>query len=117
MIQWLRDPTNLTAISTAVIAAFTCALFIATYRQLRHLQREFNATHRPKMVVHAIVLPDSDDGKVQAVLVCFNKGKTIARNVTVYGDILRTNSLPVDSRRSQVWGPRDIGRGIKMRAQ
>jgi hypothetical protein len=44
------------AFSTAVIGAFTILLFFATYGQLRHLRREFHASHRPKLVIRALDL-------------------------------------------------------------
>jgi hypothetical protein len=58
---WSFKPEAWTAIATIVIAAFTCTLWLATSRQARltrqaiNLSREeFNATHRPRLIIHFI---------------------------------------------------------------
>ena len=64
--NWLVDPTNLTAISTVVIAIFTVVLAVVAYVQARLLRKsidlaraEFLSTHRPRIVVREVYL----DGK------------------------------------------------------
>jgi hypothetical protein len=60
---WIGDSEHLEAASTAIIAIFTATLFFATFGQLRHLKRsvalardEFNAAHRPHIVVRGTTL-------------------------------------------------------------
>jgi hypothetical protein len=64
---WIGQEGRVTAISTVVIAIFTGTLFFATFGQLGQLKKsidlasaEFNATHRPKLVVRYIHMTTID---------------------------------------------------------
>jgi hypothetical protein len=65
--SWIRDPNNLTAISTLVIATFTIVLAWVSYCQARLIRKsidlartEFISTHRPRIVLRDIHLIDGD---------------------------------------------------------
>lgn len=65
--SWIRDPSNLTAISTLVIAAFTIVLAWASYWQARLIRKsidlartEFVSTHRPRIILRDIHVVDDD---------------------------------------------------------
>jgi hypothetical protein len=83
---WFTDPTNLTAISTAVIAAFTIVLAIATIVQgsmtrtaINLARHEFLVTHRPKLRVRFVHGPEpTDDSKWAFKVYLANIGDTIA---------------------------------------
>jgi len=78
--NWIRDPNNLTAISTLVIAAFTVVLAWVSYCQARLIRKsiglatkEFVASHRPRIILRNA---DFQDGDVLYMLV--NIGDTKA---------------------------------------
>ena len=89
IFKWLFDPTNLTAISTLTIAAFTGALIAVGWCQA-HLTRktidlardEFIATHRPRVVLKEIrdTKPGSfaDGKKAYIEIVLANAGESLA---------------------------------------
>ncbi len=59
--NWVRDPNNLTAVSTLVIAAFTIVLAWVGYCQARLIRRsidlaraEFVSTHRPRLILRNV---------------------------------------------------------------
>jgi hypothetical protein len=80
----------LNASSTMVIGLFTLALFFATYGQLRHLRREFNATHRPRIRVRFIQdLGVNVNDFWRGGLIISNVGETDATILTVAYDIAR----------------------------
>jgi hypothetical protein len=61
--NWIRDPNNLTAISTSIIAAFTIVLAWVGYCQARLIRKsidlarqEFIAAHRPKLRMRRVSL-------------------------------------------------------------
>ena len=74
-----RETIN--AFSTAVIAAFTILLFFATHGQLRHLRREFHASHRPKLVIRALDLSWIGD-KTTISFDLINEGEAEAFQIT-----------------------------------
>ncbi len=89
----------LNAASTLVIGLFTLALFFATYGQLRHLRRDFNATHRPEIIVHSVehatdTTPETRDPAIGARITYFNKGTSAAKDVVIDARIIPINGDP-----------------------
>jgi hypothetical protein len=74
----------MTAFASILIAAFTATLWVTNGRQLRLARDEFNATHRPRIVVRDARLANPGD-KEDSGLVDFdvaNAGETPARIVS-----------------------------------
>lgn len=107
---WLLDPNNLTAISTVVIAIFTVVLAIVGGRQAQLTRQaielardEFNATHRPHIIVLSLDTvydgeePD-DRGSVMvragALLRFVNAGKGTATTTEIGVTISRDSPRP-----------------------
>lgn len=83
--DWVKDPNNLTAISTLIIALFTVVLAIVGWCQARLINKsiklardEFNATHRPKIIARAFDLlsgpPISSRDNFDIVFIAHNAG-------------------------------------------
>jgi hypothetical protein len=97
VLEWIRDPNNLTAISTFVIAAFTIVLAGVGYCQSRLIRKsidlarqEFAATHRPRIVVRFIQGPLHDENEFEFVRVTWvNKGETDGTIVAIGHDLAR----------------------------
>ena len=97
VLEWIRDPNNLTAISTFVIAAFTIVLAGVGYCQSRLFRKsidlarqEFTATHRPRIVVRFIQGPLHDENGFEFVRVTLvNKGETGGTIVAIGRDLAR----------------------------
>lgn len=132
-IAWIGDPINLTAISTAVIAGFTVALVWVSYCQARLIGKsiklardEFNATHRPRIRVHAaefkrIPAPASADkndvsDRLGASLVCFNIGASTAVKIEVRGQIFAGANFALDVQRPLIKAFDNVVSGGKFRA-
>ncbi len=124
--SWIADPDHLTAIATAVIAVFTVVLVCVTRYQAKltrdsiDLGRdEFAATHRPKIIVHAVefvrVRGQDQIDRLGASILCFNKGTTAAENVDVRGEILIRTDLGVDIQRPIVKTFPQVASGTKLR--
>lgn len=122
---------ELTALSTLAIAVFTVILAVASGLQFcgvmmsireskraakvqarltRHeialAREEFNATHRPKIRIHAIEFQrvpntegDDDWDRVGAIFLCFNTGESPAKNVEARGQILAVANTPINVQR------------------
>ena len=74
-----RHREVINAFSTLVIAAFTLTLFLATFGQLKHLRREFIATHRPRLRVRRVdQVQFAVNAPVQATITVANIGDTDA---------------------------------------
>jgi hypothetical protein len=82
---------EMTAWATVIVALFTGTPFLATAGQYRQLRRsvdlardEFNATHRPKIILHAVETAtdvqsaDSREPTIGASIIYFNVGDTPA---------------------------------------
>jgi hypothetical protein len=107
IIKWLADPVNLTAISTVVIALFTIILAIVGYCQarltrdtIRLARDEFNATHRPEIIVRNVgYVADPEDNRMRLIarIVIVNKGASRAHIINLSGIILTpTDELTAD---------------------
>src|ERR1700688_3673164 len=128
IFSWIRDPNNLTAISTAVIAAFTIILAGVGYCQARLIRKsinlaraEFNATHRPKIRIHVAEfkhLPpkiEGDSNRAGASVLCFNVGESAAMNVEVRGQIFAGSNFSIDVQRPLIMTVPKLESGIKLR--
>jgi hypothetical protein len=95
-VYWIRDPNNLTAIATAVIAAFTAALTWVSWRQARLIRKEFIATHRPRVIIRFIQGPNYGgndiDSAIESIWVTVaNVGSSEAKIIEFGGDLARRN--------------------------
>jgi hypothetical protein len=123
-----------TALATVAIAIFTVFLVIVTERQAnltrdtaRLAREEFNATHRPKIKIHAAELKrippeikrdEADDwGRLGADLICFNVGESTALRVEVRGQILAGAGFAIDVQRPLVKKIDEVSSGQKFRAE
>jgi hypothetical protein len=97
----------ITAAATVAIGWFTATLWRATTEQgrvtnaaLQLARDEFNATHRPEIVVHAVEFApiaydaDSQDCRIGANIFYFNKGRAPATIVAIKAGITRRRGLP-----------------------
>jgi hypothetical protein len=122
------------ALAAIAVAAFTFTLWISTSTQakltgdsIKLAREEFNATHRPKIRVHAAELkrrpPEvkSDEAdeydRIAASLICFNIGESTAVNVEVRGEIFAGANFAVDVQRRLVATFPEILSGQKFRAE
>jgi hypothetical protein len=111
--------TVITALATVAIAWFTWTLWrattgtlAATQESIKLSREEFNATHRPKIKVHAaevkrfapeVMREEGDDWpRIGADLVCFNVGESAALRVEVRGQILAGAGFAIDVQRPLV---------------
>jgi hypothetical protein len=129
--EWTADhatvlATVVSAVAAVAIAFFTVSLSHATRGQLAKLgesiklaRDEFNATHRPEIIVHSIEfrrIPGEEEiDRIGASILCFNKGRAAAQNVEVRAHILVTNSLEIDVQRPLIKTFVEIPSGIKLR--
>lgn len=103
IICWVLDPTNLTAISTLGIFAFTIVLAGVGICQARLIRStidlardEFLSTHRPEIIVHnfEVAREATDDGEpIGAQFVVVNKGATAASILDIRAKIFMTANL------------------------
>lgn len=124
---------DLLAAATIVIALFTVILAIASDRQSRLTREsidlarnEFNATHRPKIVVHAAELRrdlskapgmQAEEYFLGASLLGFNVGESTAKSVEVRGQIFSGSNFAVDVQRPVVKTFEQVVSGTKLRAE
>jgi hypothetical protein len=118
---------GLTAVASFIIAAFTATLWVATKQQGRLTfetltlgRQEFIATHRPKIIIHAIEVKHNKGAKGEllgASILCFNKGRTVARRIEVRGAILVTEKLEIDVQRQLIKEEPGVASGQKMRVE
>jgi hypothetical protein len=94
---------SLTALGTFAVAVFTLTLWRVTDRTLRLSRDEFNATHRPKIVIHSVKYvpkrdPSGDEAKdeIGARVTFYNKGRSDAKITRIIYSI-RQRRLPLDS--------------------
>lgn len=117
---------TLTALATIAIAGFTLTLWLATTEQgrltretLKLARDEFNASHRPKIIIHSIEfrrIPGEEEiDRIGASILCFNTGNAAAEDVQVRGDILVTDSLSIDVQRPLLNTIAELPSGIKLR--
>ena len=99
-MRWLLDPNNLTAISTGIIAIFTIVLAavslyqgILTRRAITLGNREFVASHRPKLVIRDAYLhmPTPTNGGVDVSLAIANAGDGWAKIIESRLDLFIVN--------------------------
>lgn len=86
----------LTAIGTFVIAFFTLTLWAVTNNALRLARDEFNATHRPDIIVHNFEVSRDILHKGTAIgaqFIVVNKGTTEATILDIAGRIFMTDHL------------------------
>ncbi|MGA8499398.1 MAG: hypothetical protein WB764_28220 [Xanthobacteraceae bacterium] len=91
---------------TAILAIATIGLGIGTFFQIKLGRAEFNATHRPKIIIHAIEFRrvphndgDDDWDRVGVIFLCFNTGESPAKNVEARGQILAVADTPINVQR------------------
>jgi hypothetical protein len=129
-----RNKDDINAWATLTIAAFTAILSIFTVRLARSTKiaadaarqasetarQEFNATHRPKIIVHVAefkhLRSETEDGVYYAgaSLLCFNIGESVAKNVEVRGKIIG-GKISLDVMRELLKEPFDMESGQKAR--
>lgn len=83
---------GITALASILIAAFTATLWITNGRQLRLARDEFNATHRPRIIVHTFEVA-YEDHSVGAQFKVVNKGVSPATILTISDKIFATRAL------------------------
>ena len=90
-----------------------------TRETLKLARDEFNASHRPKIIIHSIEfrrIPGEEEiDRIGASILCFNTGNAAAEDVQVRGDILVTDSLSIDVQRPLLNTIAEIPSGIKLR--
>jgi hypothetical protein len=109
----------ITAIATTIVSAFTIVLAYSTRYQgrltreaIKLARDEFNATHRPRIIIHSVELayeaPENDEGeeRIGASVIYFNVGDTPARITAVTGNI--------QSRRSPFASGLGTGIGVRL---
>jgi hypothetical protein len=84
-----------------LLVVFTALLAVVAYKQVRLARDEFIATHRPKIIVHAVEISRDDGGegaeeKIGASVIYFNVGDTPAQIVAINAKISRYR-LPLQS--------------------
>ncbi len=94
----LADYTLGLFVATAVLVFATIGLLIVTAFQAYQGRAEFNATHRPELVIHSLVpIHSGEAGETVAVIVVyFNKGRGTAKGIERYGYITN-RTLPLQS--------------------
>jgi hypothetical protein len=100
---WERTTTDPVAlftfglfVFTTVLAASTVGLWHATWRSVTLGRDEFNATHRPKIIVHSLehaTIAD-DEERLGVTLTYVNIGATRGRIVEIGSTITTTLSVP-----------------------
>lgn len=115
------------ALAAVAVAAFTFTLWIATDQQARLTgeniklaREEFIATHRPKIVIHAVEVTRRDVRDkilIGASILAFNKGESAAKNVEVRGEIFMGPRFAVDVQRPIVKTFSEVLSGQKLRAE
>ena len=94
----------LNAASTLVIGAFTLALFIATYGQLKHLNREFIATHRPRLRVRLVKMDEPSPGTVIRIHYrAVNVGESDAKKIRTKATVEIANVLGDNRDKPAIW--------------
>lgn len=100
VLGWIRDPSNLTAISTFIITLFTVVLAVVGYVQARLIRMsidlaraEFISTHRPTIRLRRIkpILPIRPNERIEALIEAANIGATIATIFEIGVDIYVAN--------------------------
>lgn len=113
MWKWLADPQNLTAISSAVIAAFTIILAVVASVQAEFTRRaiglaraEFLATQRPRLVLREVHWDWAADGKSYVAYTLVNAGGSGCR---IEESVLRYRSDVEDPGVLDAAGVNEIG--------
>jgi hypothetical protein len=138
LLRWWNEvfdkPDAYVALFTALLFVSTVALWLATrglFRVTRDTvklaRQEFNATHRPKIKVHAAELKrippqvkqdEADElDRIAADLICFNIGESAATKVEVRGQILAGANFSIDVQRPIVKTVDEVLSGQKFRAE
>jgi hypothetical protein len=90
VMDWIRDPDNLTAVSTFVIAIFTIVLAVIGYVQARLIRKsidlaraEFISSHRPRLILREVqrLLPTGAQRNIELRYVVANIGSSEAEIV------------------------------------
>ncbi len=118
---WITDHATvlsavLSAISALIVAVFTGCLFWATSRQGKLLRRsidlsrdEFQATHRPKIIIREVFWDPEKRGNISVALVnCGTRDAEIKELVTEFG---RTDERPIMPAGANVTKPWVLQRG------
>lgn len=93
-LAWLhRWDVAFNLLATGVIAAFTATLWWTTHRMWEVSQRDFIATHRPRLRVRFVGHGTGNDDKEVAFIRSANIGSTEATIVAVGGDVARRNNV------------------------
>jgi hypothetical protein len=108
---------TITALGTVAIALFTFTLWVTTSRTLKQLEREFLATHRPRLKIRQVEFNGADSGHVDFVIANAGDADAILTEVVTAdwdGDpYISHPSVPRDIRRiihlAEV--PQEIGAG------
>jgi hypothetical protein len=119
--------TALLFVSTVALWLATRGLFRITRDSTRLARQEFNATHRPKIKVHAAELKrfppetkrdeDDDWDRLGADLVCFNIGESAALKIEIRGQILAGAGFAIDVQRPVAKEINEVLSGQKFRAE
>jgi len=112
--KWLMSFTGAMAVATIILGIATILLYLSS-------EKQFAALNRPEISVHAIELKravgPTEPDLVSASLLCFNKGRTVAKDIEVRGQLLLTNKLEIDVQRTLVKSIRSVESGQKLRVE
>jgi hypothetical protein len=117
-------------VALSVVAIFQFFAFLWQGRQLQRsvtlARQEFNATHRPKIRVHAVewkpIPPPADatendvSNRLGASLICFNYGAATAKIIEIRGQIFTGANFALDVQRPLVKSFENVVSGEKFRA-
>jgi len=93
-------PTMVTAIFTAVLAWSTIALWRSTQALARLSRDEFNATHRPKIIIHTFERTYSEESTVGVIFTYVNVGTAPASITAIESNIFFSDNIVAeDSKR------------------
>src|SRR5579871_1469929 len=110
LLSWISDPSNLTAVSTAVIAVFTVVLAVVAgiqgwliSKQIKLARDEFISSHRPRIILRDV----SRDGQ-DILYMLVNDGGT---KCTIKESWITTESIPPNraARTLRSAGHNDLG--------
>jgi hypothetical protein len=94
--RWLFARDHLTAVSTLVIAIFTCTLWFVTNNSMRLARAEFEATHRPRISVRGFrtLAELVGDAEISITFIYVNVGDLPAKIIEIQTNVTVGGSLP-----------------------
>jgi hypothetical protein len=124
---WEKTTSDPIALFNLILAFSTAGLWVANIslsragnNQIKLARQEFIATHRPKIVIHAVEITRREvDGEIfiGASILAFNKGESPAKNVEVRGEIFMGPGFAIDVLRPLVKTFPEVLNGQKLRAE